>query len=346
MRQSHLALLACPKCRESLSLAVDVGTTDSVEHGDLTCKSCEASYPILGSVPRFVKDVSYTDSFGFQWLKHPTTQHDAHTGSRISEARFFDTTGWPRRLTGQTILEVGCGSGRFSTIAASTGATVAAVDGSRAVEAAYAVVGREPNVLVVQADLHAMPFRTACFDRVCCLGVLQHTPDPTAAFLELTSMVADGGHLAVDVYSRRWWTHLLGTKYWIRPLVRGLDPTTLYRACSRYIDVVWPLARVIGRVPIGRYACRLALIPHYGGYNLDEPTLRKWAVLDLFDMLAPTFDRPQTISTVRRWFTGKDWEEVEVRYGWNGIAGRARKRARQFGASIGSQRAINQKGEA
>jgi len=324
---------------------VDVGTLDGVERGGLTCKRCEVSYPILGSIPRFVKDLRCTDSFEFQWLKHATTQHDAHTGSKISDGRFFETTGWPRSLTGQIILEVGCGSGRFSTIAASTGATVVAIDASRAVEAAHAAVGREPNVLVVQADLHAMPFRTACFDRVFCLGVLQHTPDPTAAFLELTSMVADGGHLAIDVYSRRWWTYLLGTKYWMRPLVRGVDPTTLYKVCSRYIDVVWPLARMIGRVPLGGYVCRLALVPHYGVHNLDEPVLREWATLDLFDMLAPTFDRPQTLGTVSRWFGGEAWEQVDVRYGWNGIVGRAQKPSRRFGASIGSQRAINQRGE-
>jgi SAM-dependent methyltransferase/uncharacterized protein YbaR (Trm112 family) len=330
MRRNHLTLLACPKCHESLSLAVEVGTPDRVEDGGLTCKRCEAFYPILGGIPRFVSGPSYTVSFGFQWLKHSTTQHDAYTGSRISDARFFETTGWPRSLTGQTILEVGCGSGRFSTIAASTGATVVAIDASRAVEAAHAVVGREKNVLVIQADLHAMPFPTACFDRVFCLGVLQHTPDPTAAFLELASMVADGGYLAIDVYSRRWWTYLLGTKYWIRPLVRGIDPATLYRICSRYVDVVWPLARLLGRVPLGRYVCRLALVPHYGVYNLHERILREWATLDLFDMLAPAFDRPQTLGTVRQWFAGEHWEGVEVRYGWNGIVGRAQKRSDDF----------------
>ena len=335
MKRNHLALLACPTCRESLSLSGDVGTPDNIGHGGLTCKLCEVSYPILGGIPRFVNNVGYTDSFEFQWRKHATTQHDAQTGTKISEARFFETTGWPRRLAGQTILEVGCGSGRFTSIAASTGATVVAIDGSRAVEATYAVVGREAHVLVVQADLHAMPFRAAGFDRVFCLGVLQHTPDPTAAFSELTSIVADGGHLAIDVYARRWWTYLLGTKYWIRPLVRGVDPPTLYRACSQYIDVVWPLARILGRAPLGRYVCQLGLVPHYGVYNLNEPSLREWAILDLFDMLAPVFDRPQTIGTVRQWFTGGNLEEVEVRYGWNGIVGRAQKRARQLAPRSG-----------
>jgi hypothetical protein len=78
---------------------------------------------------------------------------------------------------------------------------------------------------------------------------------------------------------------------------------------------------------MGRYVCRLALVPHYGAYHLAEPILREWATLDLFDMLAPVFDRPQTLRTVRKWFARESWEQVDARYGWNGIVGRAQKRA-------------------
>jgi ubiquinone/menaquinone biosynthesis C-methylase UbiE len=35
-------------------------------------------------------------------------------------------------------------------------------------------------VLIVQADVFAMPFRAGTFDRIFCFGMLQHTPDPRA----------------------------------------------------------------------------------------------------------------------------------------------------------------------
>ena len=66
--------------------------------------------------------------------------------------------------------------------AALTGATVASLDYSYAVEANFASNGHRGNVLIVQADMFAMPFQPDEFDKVFCFGVLQHTPDPRAAF--------------------------------------------------------------------------------------------------------------------------------------------------------------------
>ena len=40
--------------------------------------------------------------------------------------------------------------------------------------------------------------------------------------------------------------------------------------------------------------------------------LRDWAVLDTFDMLAPSHDRPQSIETLRRWCAAAGLEDVEV----------------------------------
>ena len=96
--------------------------------------------------------------------------------SRPSEQRFFGETGWPRDMAGELILEVGSGSGRFNEQAARTGATVVSLDYSYAVDANNASNGARNNVLIVQADVFAMPFRPRSFDRVFCFGMLQHTP--------------------------------------------------------------------------------------------------------------------------------------------------------------------------
>jgi len=45
-------------------------------------------------------------------------------------------------------------------------------------------------------------------------------------------------------------------------------------------------------------------------------------------MLAPRYDFPQTIETVREWFREAEMEQVTVEFGWNGIEGRGRTRLR------------------
>src|SRR6185437_11529200 len=123
-------------------------------------------------VPRFVPRENYASGFGLEWTKHARTQYDSYSGIRASELRFFGQTGWPRDLTGELILEVGSGSGRFTEQAVSTGATVVSLDYSYAVEANFASNGARSNLLIVQADIFAMPFRPNTFDRVFCFGVL------------------------------------------------------------------------------------------------------------------------------------------------------------------------------
>ena len=128
MRVEHLDLLACPRCQSELELQASNQKSDSVETGTLSCSSCRSRYDIVRSVPRFVPKQNYADGFGFQWTKHATTEFDSYSGAKISESRFFNETRWPRDMRGQVILEVGCGSGRFSEQAQKTGATVVSFD--------------------------------------------------------------------------------------------------------------------------------------------------------------------------------------------------------------------------
>ena len=200
MHLEHLNLLACPVCqgpltcdRSSADLAGGV-----VTEGCLSCAACRKQYPVVAGVPRFVPRENYASGFGLEWTKHARTQYDSYSGIPASEQRFFSQTGWPRDMRGELILEVGSGSGRFTEQAAKTGATVVSLDYSYAVDANYASNGARDNVLIVQADVFAMPFRPQTFDRLFCFGMLQHTPSPSRAFAALPKFLKPGGALCAD----------------------------------------------------------------------------------------------------------------------------------------------------
>lgn len=324
MRTAHLPLLCCPACHGDLTLAPAARLEgERVVEGWLACPACRTRHEVRGGVPRFVPSSDYAGSFGFQWLRHARTQLDDHLGAPVSRRRFFAETRWPERLEGERVLEVGCGAGRFTGPAASTGATVVSVDLSVAVEANHATNGARENVLIVQADLRRLPVRPGSFDRLFCFGVLQHTPDPAAAFAALPALLRPGGRLAVDCYVKSGtWRDLLMTKYWARPVTKRVPPGLLYRACEAWVRGLWAPLGVTQR-RLGNWFSWLLLVSDYRGlYDLPDARLREWAVLDTFDSLSPAHDHPQTLDTVQRWFEDAGLVELDVHHGHNGIEGR------------------------
>ena len=317
--RDHLPYLSCPECR-SLLLLDD--TAEIVEEGMLACSGCPATYPIVRGVPRFVPAEDYTASFGLQWLRHSRTQYDSENVRELSEDRFFRETGWPRNLRGELVIEVGSGSGRFTDVAARTGAMILSVDRSLAVDANYASNGASPRVLIVQADLLRMPFPDRSADRLYCFGVLQHTPDPRASFFALLRYVKPRGAVVADVYAKTVSRYLLGTKYWVRPVTRHLPPALLYRMITVYVTIMWTVAKLLSRLPkIGWALSWRLLVPNYGALlpNASGSTLREWARLEAFDMLAARYDKPQTLAAVRRWAEEAGLLDAEVAYAGNGV---------------------------
>jgi len=328
MRSNQVSLLACPICKANLDLQVSDRRDERIREGTLRCARCAAHFPILNYVPRFVPEKTYADSFGLQWTKHARTQYDSYTGLPISEERFFKETKWPRKMSDQAILEVGCGSGRFTVHAAATDATVVSLDYSAAVDANYMINGERDNLLIVQADVYSMPFKGGSFDRVFSFGMLQHTPDVKKAFHSLLGPLKPKGKIAIDVYAKgKSLRGKLATKHFVRPVTKRLPNSPLYSLCSRYVRLMWPMAKVIHRIPrIGPGINWRLLIPDYmSSYHLPERILREWAMLDCFDMLSPAFDNPQTIETVASWFSEANCKDVEIEYGYNGIEARATK---------------------
>lgn len=329
MRREHTGYIVCPRCKGDLCISdIFRESSEGIEKGALECALCGKKYDIVDSIPRFVPLDNYSKSFGYEWKMHARTQYDSYTGLPVSEKRFFGESGWPRQLLGETILEVGSGSGRFTEQAASTGAMVVSLDYSLAVEANYSSNGSRKNVLIIQADIYHMPLRQDFFDKIFCFGVLQHTPRVKEAFMLLPVYLKNGGNLAVDIYRKyKGIKRLLITKYWVRPLTRAIPSKHLYGLCKKYIDIMWPVSGLLGRIPsIGRALNWKLLVSDYrGAYVLPEKILKEWAVLDTFDMVSPMYDSPQYIEAIEGWFRESRMEDVQIYYDNGIIVGRARK---------------------
>ncbi len=326
MKIELLNFLRCPSSRQGLKLEDPNANLTDIEDGWLVSEDGQQRYPVLKGIPRFVPQSNYADNFGMQWNHFRLTQLDSYSGQPISTERFWQATGWkPEQLKDQWVLDAGCGAGRFAEVALLAGAKVVALDYSSAVDACYANLKHHPNLHLVQGDIYALPFALECFPFVYSLGVLQHTPDVAKAFAALPPMVKGGGRLCTDFYWKRIRT-MLHAKYLFRPLTKRMDQGNLFQLLQRWVPTLLAISQALGGVPlIGRGLKRIVPVADYTGrFPLSDQQLKEWALLDTFDMLAPTYDNPQSAATVREWFELAGLVEIEVGH-WSHLVGRGSK---------------------
>lgn len=310
-------LFRCIKCKSKILFLENIQYSKNF----IKCISCDKEYKINKGVCSFLDDsTSYADSFGFQWNKFAKTQLDSYTGIPLSKNRFFQTTGWKESLEGLNILEAGSGAGRFTEILASTGARIYSFDLSSAVHANFSNNGGGENITIFQASIYEIPLEINSFDKVICLGVLQHTPDPRKSFKSIASFVKPGGEICVDVYANRY-RSMLSWKYFLRPLTKKIDNQVLFNLVSKVVNFVLPISIFLRKIA-GKFGARLLPIVEYSHLIKDYQLNKQWAILDTFDMYSPAHDHPCSIQTLKSWFMEEGFVNIHVAYGPNGIIGR------------------------
>ncbi len=286
----------------------------------------------VGGVLTLCQSDNYAASFGMEWLRHAKTQVDKHNGTTISRDRFFSVTQWPRDLSGQRVLEAGSGSGRFTQVLLDAGANTVTFDYSEAVVANLANNGGHRNLTLFRGDIFNIPFETETFDRVACIGVLQHTPDPRRAFFELVKMVRPGGAIAVDVY-RLSPISLLHPKYFLRPLRRVIPKERLFDLVRRSMPALLPVKSAVRKIPLVGVPLAHVFVPvpdYRGRLPLTDDECRRWSELDLFDWISPEHDHPVVRREVERWCKEARLDDVVIELQSKGgqftIRGRKRPR--------------------
>jgi SAM-dependent methyltransferase len=265
--------------------------------------------PIINGAARFSHLNNYADSFGLQWNKFKATQLDRESdGLSLSRERFFAETRWDMEdLSEKSILEVGSGAGRFSKVVLEhTKGILYSVDYSDAVTANFRNNSEiAPNRFhLFQASIYSLPFPDSTFDKVFCLGVLQHTPDFNASIRELIKKAKPGGEIVVDFYPiRGWWTKV-SAKYVLRPITTRISHEKLLQLIDKNATWLISFSLFLQRINLGIFTRFLPLVDlrTLPRTNLSADEFREWVVLDTFDMFSPSHDHPQRISDVVEMF--------------------------------------------
>jgi SAM-dependent methyltransferase len=316
MKEEDLQYFICPFCHNKLLLEdISEKEHDEIKEASVICSIRKHRFPVIQFIPRFLLTDNISSSFGFEWNKYPRTQLDSANGMRLSEERFFRQTHWPRNLSGEKILEVGCGAGRFSEIALQTGAQVFSIDASQAVDANWSNNRHHPNLVLCQANLYELPFAQDYFDKVFCFGVLQHTPNVPMAFASIARFTRPGGKLVVDVYNKDYWRNYHTPIYLIRMITKHIPHEELYQWVLWAVPPLLPISTWLrNHIPfIGRQLSALIPIANYQGFLPTESKklVEEFSCLDTFDTISPEYISPQRPETLFQWFLEAGYENVE-----------------------------------
>jgi SAM-dependent methyltransferase len=156
------------------------------------------------------RDEGTVRAFGEEWSRFSDFDEDdlATVG-----AEYFDLVGPGMIGSDSVVLDIGCGTGRWSRYIAGRVRHVEAVDPSDAVFTAARLTAACGNVRVTHAGFDDLPFPPHSFDFVFSLGVAHHVPDTPRAIQDAVRMLRPGGHLLLYLYyaldGRGWWYRML-----------------------------------------------------------------------------------------------------------------------------------------
>lgn len=318
MHPKFMDLLCCPETGERFSLEIrEQRVNGLIITGALRTRKGR-TYPIVRGVPRFVDEEAYADSFGVEWNRWPRTQFEFENIGRPMEGHTMRM--WDRithlsaeEIRDRTIVDFGCGPGRFLDIVRSKGGYAVGIDLSSAVDAARQNFSNDPDVLIVQGDLLHPPFRPGVMDGGYSIGVLHHTPDPAAGVASLANVVRPEGWLACCVYSKDDFYDFPSLQR-LRKVHQALKPFIGYKLATAY-----SYAAAYGIAPV------LQKLKEFGWWKtvqyieknllvcvrLRDP---RWRVLDVFDAITPAIATTHTPEEVRSWLEQAGCTGVRTTY--------------------------------
>lgn len=282
----------------------------------------------VGGIPRFVPSGSYASLFGDQWKQYKKTQLDSYSGLPITADRLNRCLGPLKdKLAGKSVLEAGCGAGRFTEILLQKGANLVSSDMSSAVEVNAENFPITEKHTVIQADINDMPYADNTFDVVVCLGVIQHTPDPEQTIKSLYELVKPGGYLVIDHYAfLRSYMFRLAPLYRMSLKRKSSDETI--PATRRLVAKYLPLHKKYAKnrlmsILLNRIS---PVITYYNAFpGLSDQQQEEWALLDTHDSLTDWNKHFRNKKQIRNTLEKLGAVDIWCESGGNGVEARCKK---------------------
>lgn len=234
-------------------------------------------------------------AYGLQWNQFRIIRSDE---DRVT---FRNRTGLDHAaLENQVVLDAGCGMGRYLRIAAESGAAlIVGLDLSLAVVAARELTATLSRVAVVRGDLLKVPFPPGSFDHIYSLGVLDHTPNPRAAFLGLARLLKPGGRIAIWVYPRQ--RAAVESMMNAQRAVSTRLPVGLLEVLCRLASPVGALKRKLMSSRL-RAVERLGVALHLATIGVSMHPDHEVRICDTLDWYAPKYLSRHSLDEIRDWF--------------------------------------------
>lgn len=332
MKREYLSFMCCPECQSELVVDGVENENQIIETGSIRCANakCGQTYPIVNSVPRFVNNGKYANSFGQQWRTFAKTQLD-DSQTKDSQLRWDTEVTWDAGdLTGKTIIEFGSGAGRFMDVVSKLGVKLAiGVDITDAVDASQDNLGKRGNCFFIQADFFKLPIKQGCIDYGYSLGVLHHTPNPEMAFYQLVNAVKKNGSVALGVYDISLYRRpnrnslrvltmelLWAINLWRCELFRFFTTRMPEKLFLFYCKTVVPVLHYLNKIPV------IGLIRYLVPSTCYRHMPVEWSMVDTHDTYVTKIVHQYRAKDVFQWFLKAHLHNIVVtnsRAGWTSL---------------------------
>jgi ubiquinone/menaquinone biosynthesis C-methylase UbiE len=229
-------------------------------------------------------DPGVVNDFGEEWKKFAD-----HNDESVKELRkeYFDIIDETIVNKETYMIDIGCGSGRWTDYFVDKAGFIEAIDPSEAVFVADKMLGTKNNVRVTKASVDTIPWDDETFDFGMSIGVLHHIPNTKQALIDCVKKIKRGGYFYVYLYYRfdnRGF--LFKTVFYLSNILRlviSRMPGVLKKfTCDVLaVFVYWPLSRFAGllhKMKLHKLAKKIPLEPYYNKpfYNLRNDCLDRF----------------------------------------------------------------------
>ncbi len=229
-------------------------------------------------------DAGVVNDFGEEWKKFAV-----HNDESVKELRkeYFDIIDETIVNKDTYMIDIGCGSGRWTDYFVDKAGFIEAIDPSDAIMVADKMLGTKGNVRTTKASVDTIPWDDETFDFGMSIGVLHHIPDTKQALINCVKKIKRGGYFYVYLYYRfdnrgmifKTFFYLSdGLRKIISRMPHGLKRFT----CDVLAFLIyWPLSRFAGllhSLQLHSLAKKIPLEPYYNKpfYNLRNDCLDRF----------------------------------------------------------------------